>query len=120
MLESVVRLQVEAIINEGELEAFLEIAREMCAGSAKEPGTIGYEWFLSEDNKRCRLLETYLNADAVLAHFTGPVVTQLVPRLAALCQVDRFEFYGDPGPQVMAMAGAFGAKKFNYAAGIGR
>jgi len=120
MIASVVRLAVEATIHDGQLEAFRAVAQAMSAGSAAEPGTLGYEWFFSADGKQCRLLETYVDADAVLAHFTGPVVGQLVPQLMPLCTMDRFEIYGDPGPKVREMATLFGAKFFNYWTGINR
>jgi hypothetical protein len=69
---------------------------------------------------RCRLLETYVNADAVLAHFTGPVVAELVPKLVQLCRIDRFVIDGDAGPQVTQMAGAMGAEFFAYRGGLTR
>ena len=50
----------------------------------------------------------------------GSVVQQMVPKLAAVCTVDGFEFYGDPGPKVSAMAAGFGAQFYQYWMGIGR
>jgi quinol monooxygenase YgiN len=120
MLEKVVRLAVDVTVKESQLDAFKTLAQAMTAGSAAEPGTLGYEWFFSEDGKRCRLLETYADADAVLAHFKGPVVTQLVPQMAPLCAMERFEIYGDPGPEVAKMATGFGARIYPYWAGIDR
>ena len=81
---------------------------------------LGYEWFASGDGKRFRLVETYANAGAVEAHFMGPVVQQWVPKLAAVCAVDGFEIYGDPGAAVAEMAGGFGAVIFQYWLGIDR
>jgi quinol monooxygenase YgiN len=120
MLEQVVRLTVNMTVNEGQLDAFKSIAQSMTGGSRSEPGTLGYEWFASNDGKRFRLVETYADAAAVEAHFMGPVVQQGVPKLAALCTVDGFEIYGDPGPKVAAMTAAFGASIFNYWLGINR
>jgi quinol monooxygenase YgiN len=120
MLKKIVRLSVEATIHEGAQEAFEAAAKAMTTASETEPGTLGYEWFFSADRKQCRLLETYADADAVQAHFTGPVVLELVPKIMPLCTMDRFEVYGDPGPQVTAMLGAFGARIFNYWAGLNR
>jgi quinol monooxygenase YgiN len=120
MLEEVVRLSVEATIHAGALGAFEAVAKAMTEVSEAEPGTLGYEWFFSADRKQCRLLETYANADAVEAHFRGPAVTELVPRMIPLCTMDRFEIYGEPGPQVSAIAASFGARIFNYWAGMSR
>jgi len=120
MVKQVVRLTVSLTVNEGKLEAFKGIAQAMTAGSQAEPGTLGYEWFEAGDGKRFRLVETYVDSAAVEAHFTGPVVQQWVPKLAAVCTVDSFEIYGDPGPKVAAIAGGFGAVVFQYWLGLDR
>lgn len=120
MLEKVVRLAVELTVHDGQLEEFKNVAKAMTAESEAEPGTLGYEWFSSADGKRWRLLETYLDSGAVEAHFAGPVVGELVPKMMPLCKIDRFEIYGDPGPTVAEMAGGFGALMFAYQAGINR
>jgi quinol monooxygenase YgiN len=120
MLEKTVRLAVDVTIHEGQLEGFRKVAAEMVAASESEPGTLGYEFFFSSDDKRCRLLEAYADSAAILAHFKGLAVTQLVPKMMPLCHVDRFEIYGDPGPEVTAMAGGLGAKFFAYWKGLSR
>lgn len=120
MTEKVVRLTVNLTPIEGQLEEFKSVASAMTAGTETEPGTLGYEWFVSADGKHYRLVETYADAAAVEAHFAGPVVQEGVPKLAAVCTVDGFEFYGDPGATVREMAAGFGAVVFEYALGIGR
>ena len=115
-----VYLLVELTIHEGKLDALKSLAKEMTAGSQAEPGTLGYEWYFSSDGKRCRLVESYATADAALAHFTGPVVQQLVPKLVEQVTVDRFEVYGDPGPQVTAMLAGLGAEIFQHWQGLNR
>lgn len=120
MAAQTVYVLVELTIHEGMLDAFEGVAQQMIAGSQKEPGTLGYEWHLSEDRRRCRLLETYQDANALLAHFTGPVVQQLVPAVLQLSKVDRFEVYGDPGPQAASMLAGFGAAIFPRWHGLGR
>ena len=120
MLRQIVRLTVNFTVDESQMEAFKSIAATMTEGTKAEPGTLGYEWFVSSDGRRYRLVETYADASAVEAHFTGPVVQEWVPKLAAVCTVDGFEFYGDPGPKVAAMAAGFGAVFFEYWLGIER
>jgi quinol monooxygenase YgiN len=110
MSDKLVRLTVDLTVNEGQLDEFKNIAQIMIERTRSEPGTLGYEWFLSSDNKKCRLLETYANAEAVLAHFTGPVVQEMVPKLAAVCSVDGFEVYGDPGKEATELIAGFGAE----------
>jgi quinol monooxygenase YgiN len=120
MVEQVVRLTVNFVVSDEQLEEFKSIAQTMTAVSRAEAGTLGYEWFVSADGKRFRLVETYVDSSAIEAHFMGAAVQQWVPKLAAVCKVDGFEIYGDPGPKVSEMAGAFGANVFKYWLGIER
>jgi quinol monooxygenase YgiN len=119
-VEQVVRLTVSFAVNEGQLEQFKSIAHSLAECSKVEPGTLGYEWFSSPDNLRFRLVETYLDAAAIEAHFMGPAVQLWVPRLASVCAVTGFEIYGDPGPAVTKIAAALGAVIYQYWLGIGR
>ncbi len=107
-----IHLVVELTIYEEKFDAFEGIAQDMIAASQKEPGTLGYDWYLSSDRRRCRLTETYQDAQALLAHFKGPAVQQLVPRLLECSRLERFEVYGDPGAEATEMLKGFGAEIF--------
>ena len=120
MNKDVVRLAVDFSVRDAQLVEFKNLAQQMTANSGAEPGTIDYEWFVSADGKHFRLVETYTDATALEAHFMGPVIQHLSPKLAAVCSVDRFEIYGDPGPKVREMAGAFGAVTYHCWIGIER
>jgi quinol monooxygenase YgiN len=120
MSKDMVRLAVDLTINEGKLSEFEGIARTMIVGSQKEPGTLGYDFFLSDDRKRCRLVESYADAAAVLAHFKGPVVQELVPKLLGTSSLTGFEVYGDPGPEATQMLRGFGAQIFDFWDGLSR
>ncbi len=113
-----VHFKVDLNIHEGELAVFENTAKAMIAATQKEPGALGYEWYLSGDRKSCRLLETYKNAEAALAHCTGPVVRDLVPKLLESASVSGFEVYGDPGVQASAMLAGFGAAIFKFWRGL--
>ncbi len=120
MAAQTVHFKVALTIHEGKLAAFEETAKAMTAGTRKEPGALGYEWYVSADRKTCRLLETYANADAALAHCTGLVVRDLVPKLLDSASVSAFEVYGDPGPEATAMLAGFGAAIFAFKQGLAR
>jgi quinol monooxygenase YgiN len=115
-----VRLNVSLTIKDGKLDAFRAIAQEMIAVTRKESGTLAYEWYFSADGKRCRLLETYTDANAVLAHFNGPAVKEFVPKLLETAGVSEFEVYGDPGARMTEMLPAFGAEIFGFWQGLGK
>ena len=112
MARDKIRFTVDLSIHDGRLDAFERTAREMIAGSQMEPGTLGYDWFLSEDRKRCRIVEHFADGNAALAHLTGPVVQQLVPHMLESAEITRFEVYGDPGPQASHMLAGIGAEVF--------
>jgi len=115
-----VQFNVDLTIHEGKLDAFRTIARIMIAGTQKETGALAYEWYFSADGKRCRLIENYKDADAVLAHMNGPVVRELVPKLLEVSRLDRFEVYGDPGPKAAQGLAGVGAEIFPFWSGLGR
>jgi len=73
MVEQVVRLTVSFSVTDAQMSAFKSIASEMTEGTGPEPGTTGYEWFVSADGMQFRLVETYVDAAAVEAHFMGSV-----------------------------------------------
>ena len=115
-----VRLLVDLNIHEGKFAEVESLARQMVAVSESEPGTLGYHFLLSADRTRCRLVEGYTDADAITAHFNGPAVQNYVPQLLQVATPTRMEIYGDPGPQVAAMAAAFGAELFTSWLGFDR
>ncbi len=120
MNRNLVYFVVDLAINEGKLSQFESIAQAMIAGTLKEAGALGYEWFLSADRKRCRLLETYADARATLAHCTGPVVHELVPKMLETSSISGFEVYGDPGPEAAKILAGVGAEIFPFWHGLGR
>lgn len=67
-MSSVVSWNLRVSINEGQLETFRTLMQEMVSASEAEPGTVGYEWFLSEDASSCHINERYTDSDAVMAH----------------------------------------------------
>jgi quinol monooxygenase YgiN len=120
MTTNTVRFIVSFAIDEGKLGAFEDVALLMTADTRKEPGTLAYEWCLSPDRQRCRLFEAYTDADAVLAHLTGPVVQTLVPRLLETSKVSGFEVYGNPGPAAAELLAGLGAEIFKPWQGFSR
>jgi len=118
--KGMVHFVVDLDIHEGKFDQFERIAQEMITGTLKETGALGYEWFLSADRKQCRLLENYADANAALAHCTGPVVKELVAKMLETASITGFEVYGDPGPEAAKILTGVGAEIFGYWHGLGR
>jgi quinol monooxygenase YgiN len=68
---------------EAEFRALAEECFEKVA--ANEPGTLGYEWFLSENGRECLTIDIYANADALRAHMmnAGSVMARILPLVDA-------------------------------------
>jgi quinol monooxygenase YgiN len=115
-----VRFTVSFTIPAENLEQFRAVAQAMIASTQKEAGALGYEWFYSPDSSRCRLIETYVDSDAVLAHMTGYAVRELVPKVAAIASITGFEVYGDPGSEAATILAGLGAEIFAFQAGLSR
>jgi quinol monooxygenase YgiN len=120
MSQQMVQFDVSLTIKDGKFDAFEGIARTMIAATLREPGALGYEWYLSGDRKRCHLIEDYKDASAVQAHIQGAVVRDLVPKLLEVSSIDSFHVYGDPGPKAAEALTGIGAEIFPFWLGLGR
>ena len=120
MTKDKVRFTVDLAITEGKLDEFEAIAQTMIAATQKEAGTLTYEFCLSGDRKRCRLIETYVDGNAVLAHLTGAVVQELVPKILEVSTISGFEVYGNPGSQAAELLTGLGAEIFESWHGFSR
>jgi quinol monooxygenase YgiN len=120
MNNQIVRFTVDLTINAEKFDKFESIVQAMLAATRNEPGTLGYDWCLSADRTRCRLLETYADANAVMAHMTGPAVRELVPKLLEVSSFSSFEVYGDPGPEAAQVLARFKAEIFELWQGLSR
>jgi len=120
MTDQTVQYTVHFSIPEGKLAEFERTAQAMCVRCQDEPGTLAYSWFLSDDRRKCRLIELYADATAAVAHLTRPVVRDLVPQLLKSANVTRFEVNGDPGPEATTMLRGFGAEIFEHWHSMGR
>ena len=107
-------------VHEGKLAAFEETVKAIVAGTRKEPGALGYEWYLGGDGKTYRLVETYADAQAAQAHMANPVVRELIPKLLESASLSSFDVYGDPGPETKKTLAGFGAAFYDFKQGLGR
>jgi len=88
------QLTARFVIHNGQLKKFKELA-EACMQSTKEKdtGTLQYDWYFNSDETECRVRETYVDSDAILAH-----IGNLGPLLGELLAITDFypELYGEP------------------------
>lgn len=116
-----IRYSVEFQIHEGDEQRFAELAAQ-CIDWAKqhEEGTLGYEWFLSDDGHTCQLDERFRDSDAMLAHLGGNIVSDILPKLLETSDITGFDVHGDPTPEAEQALAAFGTRNFHSMAGFSR
>jgi quinol monooxygenase YgiN len=69
-------------IASSDLGEFKQLAAQLLKRTKGETGALQYDWFLSADETKCVVRETYENSDAVLAHIAN--VGELLGKLAEL------------------------------------
>jgi quinol monooxygenase YgiN len=111
---------VDLEISEGKVGEFQAIAEEMVAGTQKEPGALGYEFYLDADERQCRLIEVYSDSDAALTHCKGHVVQELVPKLLSVSTLAGFSVYGDLTAETADVLTQGGARLFKTGRGFNR
>ena len=83
---------------------------------AKDPGTLRYECFVSEDGNELVFLETYADSEAVLAHSAN--VADAVGDLMSMAEITSLEMFGDPSAQVRGALEPMGTKFYPFVNGL--
>ncbi len=92
-----ISLKLELGIHEGKREELESTVSELIQQvEAQEPGTVTYEFFLSEDERTMTALDWYEDEQAAIAHLTGAPVGTFLPKLLELADVERLDIYGEP------------------------
>ena len=110
---------VEWTIGDGETEKFKEMASGF-VGSVQndEPNTVTYQWYLSDDGKKCLLHEAFTDSDALLQHLAN--VGPTLPDLLALAPITRVEVFGTPSVEAREALDGLGAAYFPHLGGFQR
>jgi quinol monooxygenase YgiN len=84
-------------IKTGKLDELKDLIQEMADTSrANEPGTLTYEWTISDDKKTAEVHERYSDSDAALRHLAS-FNENFADRLMALVEPTGMTVYGSPG-----------------------
>ena len=88
----------EVAVKEGALDTFRELMEEMVSGTTAEPGTLMYEWYISDDGVTVHVFEIYADSDAVVAHHVseGFAMRNWARRFVDCVDGTRCVVYGDP------------------------
>ncbi len=118
-MSSIVSWNLQLSVRDGRLEAGRALMSEMVDLTRNEPGTIGYEWFLSEDGATCHIYERYADSSAVMVHL-GNFGAKFADRFLQCFEPTRLSVYGDPSAEARAGLDGFGARYFEVFGGFFR
>jgi quinol monooxygenase YgiN len=75
-------------------DRFREMATAMVAVSREEPGTVVYDWYIDDAGATGTLYEAYASPEALKAHGSGTVFSELAPRYADCVRVSKVDAFG--------------------------
>jgi quinol monooxygenase YgiN len=86
-------LQCEFRVRDGSEAEFLRLARALATAAATEPGTLRYQWFVTQKPGHYSILEEYVDADAAEAH--NHHVESLLREAFAVADLVSASLYGE-------------------------
>jgi quinol monooxygenase YgiN len=90
----------EVAVKPGRFEVFNTlIADQVEATQTNEPGTLNYEWAISDDRQVCHLYERFQDSAAATTHIHS-FATKFAARFAEAAKITRLVVYGTPSAQV--------------------
>jgi quinol monooxygenase YgiN len=112
----------ELAVKDGKLETFRELMEEMVSGAKDQPGTLSYEWYISDDGSTVHVVETYANSAAVVAHHVseGFALKNWAGRFMECVDVTRVNAYGDPDASAREILDRLGATYHSAWGGFSR
>jgi quinol monooxygenase YgiN len=103
---------VELAVLPGQLDNFTDLTAEMVGETAKEPGVLAYERFVTADGQTVHVIERYESSDAALAHLRT-FQEKFAERFSSMVGRRRFTVYGNPSADLNAVLDGFGAVYFS-------
>jgi quinol monooxygenase YgiN len=111
-----IKLHAHFKINEGKLEDFKNLIPQLIAKvKENEPGALEYDWYLNEEKMECKVLETYADSNAVLAH-AGNVGELLMKTMEI--GILTAEIYGNPSAELSKALEGFAPKVYSFYSGL--
>lgn len=99
---------VQFKINPGTVDAFRKIVQEAAAAMEQtEPGTLMFQWFLSQDKGRALAHVWCADQDTAITHATGVGPQKHLPRLLEIATIERFDVFGTPNDKLAKILEAF-------------
>ncbi len=98
---------LEVAVKPGTIDAFRILREELVASTRAEPGVLGYEWFVSDDDRAVHLYERYADSAAALMHL-GAFGETFAGRFLDLADPTGFTVMGTPSDEAKVALSGFG------------
>ena len=111
---------LETNVQAGRSDELRTLMEEMVSNThAHEPGTVGYEWYMSADGSQCHLYERYVDSAAALTH-CQTFGARFAGRFMSLLTPTRCTVYGSPDAAVQGALSVLRPTYMGQAAGFHR
>ena len=110
---------VTLAVKPGELDALRALMEEMVAHHQTKPGTLIYEWFVSDDGGAVHIYERYTDSAAALDS-SKAFGEHFAERFTAAVNPTGFSVYGNPNDAVREAQGGGGAQFLEPFGGFAR
>jgi quinol monooxygenase YgiN len=118
-MSNTISWNLQMSVRESRLNDARDLMSEMVAGTEQEPGTEGYEWFLSRDGKTCHINERYADSEAVMVHLAN-FGSKFADRFLACFEPTSLSVYGEPSAEARAALDGLGAAYLGWLGGFSR
>jgi len=119
-MPNVVSWVLQMSVRDGRLDDAKALVSEMVEATRQnEPGTLAYEYFLSDDGSACHSYERYSDSDAALTHL-GTFGEKFAERFMRCFEPTSLFVYGAASEGLRSAVDGFGARYLSELAGFSR
>ena len=116
-MEKQIQVRVELTIADDKIEELMSQMPSIIERVERnEPDIIGYQWYLSENDTKCYIIEWFKNPQAWLTHLSN--VEPTLPALFAIAPITLFEAFGDIPKEVEDIVKPLGAVIYKRLSGF--
>ena len=114
-----IRAVAEVSIPEGKTNEIKKLVAEIIDKvEANEPNTMSYEWFFSNDESKCYVIQSYKDSDAVIDHLRN--IGELSGPLHEVAPLTGLMIFGSPSDELRQAINHVGPKYFEHWNGVTR
>lgn len=120
MSDTHVAWMLELSVKEGRGGDLSALMAEMVGATERnEPGTLDYEWYLSDDGRRVHLFERYIHSHAAMTHIAA-FNERYMKRFFGILEPKRLVMYGTPDEAVRDAMSKLSPEVLQQASGFSR